>query len=97
MSENEEKVTPAEGAENQSECGCEGNCCPPKKNKTVKRAIFALVLLAALAVITVKILTPHVATTAKEPGCKPGSGCCDTTRAGTAGATKDTSCCSKTK
>ena len=82
---------------NGNDCGCEGNCCPPKKNNMLTKIIFAVVLLAAIGIISVKLFNKPAPATGQEVPCKPGSSCCDTTKVKTCDTTKGSSCCPKSK
>ncbi|MDD3877089.1 MAG: hypothetical protein PHT69_10735 [Bacteroidales bacterium] len=83
---------------NQNECGCGPDCCQPKKSNIWKKLLFAAVLIAATAIVTVK-LTGN--TEKKAPSCCDStsvsqSGCCDSTDAKITNiqdSTKIRSCC----
>ena len=96
MEENEKSNTPAECREEKHDCGCEGNCCPPKKNNIFTKIIFAVILLASVGVIAVKLLRKPVPAAATESCCPPGSTAgCDTTKTAACDTTKGSSCCPK--
>ena len=89
------KDTPA-GTEKMNDCGCEGDCCPPKKKNPFTKILFAVVLLAAIAIVAVKLTHKADAPPAKASCCPEGSaGCCDTTKKSTCDTTKGSSCCPK--
>lgn len=76
---------------NQPGCDCGDNCCPPKKEKPYKMIVFGVVLLAAAAIIGIKLLNGLSAEKTGEPCCPKGTeACCDSTSADT---TKTKSCC----
>ena len=54
MEENKMDHQNSEAEENKQDCGCEGDCCTPKKKPKWIRIISVLVILAALAIIIVK-------------------------------------------
>ena len=98
MEEQNKDNPQVEGEKNQKDCGCEDNCCPPKKNNIFTKIIFAVILLAALGIIGVKLFHQPAASAGKEIQCKPGSSaCCDTTKPKTCDTAKGSSCCSKSK
>lgn len=41
----------------QRDCGCDGDCCPPKKSNPLTKIIFAVIILAALVIVAVKVFT----------------------------------------
>jgi len=98
MEENKKIETQPEGRGNQDDCGCEGGNCQPKKSNLFTKIFFAVILMAAVGIIAVKIFyRPSVAAN-KEAACKPGSSaCCDTTKAATCDTTKGSACCPKSK
>lgn len=78
------------------DCGCEGNCCPPKKNNRIAKIIFAVIILAAVGIIAVKVFIQPAPATAKEAACCPGGSTgCDTTKTATCDTAKGSSCCPK--
>ena len=95
--DNEKTVNQPEGSVNESDCGCDDGCCQPKKSNRVRKTIFAVIVLAALAIVTVKLVSRPVVTPGKEAACKPGSSRCDTSKATTCDTTKGSSCCPKSK
>lgn len=93
-----------ESSNNNTDCGCGSDCCQPKKkNKLWKKIFFAIVILSAAAIVTLKIVGTNNAQ--EKPSCdsinNKTSGCCDT--AGTIpfvkinNPQKDKSCCPKGK
>jgi len=99
----DKKIKSQENTDHEkNDCGCDGNCCPPKKKSIWPKIIFTIVILAAIGIIAAKLLftsPPAPASPAmnsqvvNDPNspkwadsCKSGSGC-DTT--------KGSSCCGK--
>ena len=64
-----------------NDCGCEnGDCCAPKPKPVWKKAVSILIILAALAIILIKVLSPSPAD--NKPGASSENAtksCCDTT------------------
>jgi len=84
------------GQTNQNDCGCEGNCCLPKKKNPLTKIIFAIILLAAIGIIAVKLFHQPAPASAKEACCPPGSAAgCDTTKNAACDTAKGSSCCPK--
>jgi len=80
------------------DCECDGNCCPPKKSNIFSKAIFGLVILAAVVIIVVKIFFQPVSGADKQIVNKQGStSCCDTSSGKTSDTIKMPSCCPRTK
>ena len=82
----------------KQDCGCDDNCCQPKKSNIFTKLIFAVILLAAIGIIAVKLFY-HPAPAAnqqlfKDPNAKAW---CDTTANKTCDTTKGSSCCPKSK
>jgi hypothetical protein len=81
---------------NSGDCGCEGNCCPPKKNNFLSKIIFAVIIVSALGIIAFKLFYQPAPVAAKESRCPPGSSAAyDTTKTATCDTTKGSSCCPK--
>ena len=65
----------------KSDCGCsDGSCCtPPKKSSPWKKWIFIAIIIAAAAIVTVKLVTKQDASTeqccpdAENSSCSPKS------------------------
>ena len=79
-------------------CSCDSDCCQPKKSNIFTKLIFAVILLAAIGIIAVKLFY-HPAPAAnqqlfKDPNAKAW---CDTTANRTCDTTKGSSCCPKSK
>ncbi|MCX6281053.1 MAG: hypothetical protein NTU51_03755 [Bacteroidetes bacterium] len=95
----EEKEMTGSGSPNQdktSDCGCDGNCCPPKKKNPLKKILFAVIILAALGILAFKLTHKPPPETAKKACCPSGSSAsCDTTKKSGCDTTKNSSCCPK--
>lgn len=78
----------------QRDCGCDGDCCPPKKSNPLTKIIFAVIILAALVIVAVKVFKQPVETSDKASCCPPSSKC-DTVKTTACDTTKDSSCCPK--
>jgi len=75
----------------KQDCGCGDGCCPPKKKGSYWRKwIFIVIILAAGAIVTVKLVGKNDAPTAK---------CCETTETSSccpqSASPKDSICCSQ--
>jgi hypothetical protein len=78
------------------DCGCEGNCCPPKKKNPWRKILFAVIILAALGILAFKLTHKPTQETAKKACCASGSSAsCDTTKKAACDTTKNSSCCPK--
>ena len=105
MEENDKIKDLPGGGDNKGDCGCVDGNCKPKKSNMLTKIIFAVILLAAGGIIAVKLIYNPAPAAGTEATCKPGSGCCDTTKAAACDTTKtakcDTtkgsSCCQKSK
>ena len=68
-----------ENQNNNQDCGCEGNCCqPPKKKNSFNKIIFSLIILAALSIVTIKLIGKNNSKQQSNPQSKNVS-CTDTT------------------
>jgi hypothetical protein len=96
MEETQNNSPQTEGEGKIQVCGCaDGNCKPPKKN-IYSKLIFALIILAALAIIGVKLVGRSGNALGKQSFAAPGKpSCCDTSKTKTCDTTKGSSCCSK--
>ena len=78
----------------KQDCNCEGNCCPPKKNKPVAKIIFTIILLAAFGVIAFRLVNKPAPAVVKESCCPPKfTTGYDTTKTAACDTTKGSSCC----
>jgi hypothetical protein len=85
-----------EESTDKKDCGCDAGCCPPKRKPKWTMILSALVILAALAIIAVKLLGGDGAAAAKDPSQSAASpASCDTTGKGGCDTTKNSSCCPK--
>jgi hypothetical protein len=91
------KENPEAGEVNKKQdCGCDGDCCKPKKRNIFSILLFAVILLAALGVIGMKFYHSPSLKGDKQTVAVPGKGsCCDTTKTGCCDTKKDSACCSK--
>ena len=97
MEEND-KDKPDIGESKKQDCDCDGNCCKPKKTNILSKVIFAVILLAALGIIGMKLVNKPDPKDTKQTVSAPGkSSCCDTTKTKGFDPKKDSSCCSKEK
>jgi hypothetical protein len=80
----------------KQDCSCDPNCCPPKRKPKWMVIISGLVILAALAIIAIKLIGGHTATPAGDPASSSGkAACCDTAKTSGCDTTKNSSCCPK--
>ena len=96
MEEVEKNGTGSQNTEKVSDCGCDGNCCPPKKKNSLKTILFAVIILSALGIAAFKLIHKPPPETAKKECCPSGSSaCCDTSKKAGCDTTKNSSCCPK--
>jgi hypothetical protein len=96
MKEKQEGNFQSENPDNKDNCGCDDNCCPPKKNNKVVKIVFTIVLLAAIGVIAFKLVNKPAPAAVKESCCPPKfTTGYDTTKNATCDTTKGSSCCPK--
>jgi len=87
------------------DCGCSDGCCtPPKKSNSLwKRIIFIVIILAAGAIITVKLIGKDNTPSTECCPATQGVPCChktaeqDTTSIKSCAASEDLPCCSPSK
>jgi len=85
-----------EGENKKQDCGCDDGCCQPKKKNIFSKLIFALILLAAVAIIGIKLVGRSGNASDKQSIAAPGKvSVCDTTKTKTCDTTKGSSCCPK--
>ena len=87
-----------EGENKKQDCGCTDGSCKPKKKNIWSKLIFAAILLAAVAIIGVKLAGRSGDAGGKQAITASGkAACCDTSKAAskTCDTTKGSSCCSK--
>ncbi len=96
MEKNHKDNQPVEGENQKQDCGCPDGNCQPKKKNIFSKLIFAVILLAAVAIIGVKLAGHSGNVPGKQPIAAPGkASCCDTSKTKTCDTTKSSSCCSK--
>lgn len=89
-----------ENHNNLKECGCDSNCCSPKKNTILMKLIFFVILVAALGIIFVKLFfysSPAPAANQQLFQNPNSPAWCDSTGSKTCDTTKGSSCCPKSK
>ena len=79
----------------KKDCGCGPDCCPPKKNKLWMKIVFGAVILAAIAIISIKLCCPGCGSDNKCSGKTEKSCCADSTKPDKCKDAKTASCCSK--
>ena len=78
---------------NQDDCGCDGNCCTPEtKRPNWMKWTGIVVLVAAISIVTVKVVSEQTATPVK----KEAAAVCDTTGGKACDTAQGSSCCPKT-
>jgi hypothetical protein len=80
----------------KQDCGCSDGCCTPKKSKPWMKILFAIIIIAALAIVTFKLVSNN------NSSAKVGatistekSGCGDSSSTKSCEGSKDHSCCSQ--
>jgi hypothetical protein len=85
--------SPGTGDKKQ-DCGCDDGCCQPKKKNYVSKIIFAVILLAAVAIIGIKLTGHSGSGSANQSVAAPGKTAgCDTTKK--CDTSNGSSCCPK--
>ena len=85
------------------DCNCDDNCCQPPKQKLWKKIMFFIVILAALAIVTVKLTTGNAGNALNKNDTinAQQSAVIDSTGSNTCAKTCDpskaSSCCPQTK
>jgi hypothetical protein len=98
MDENTKDVTENVNETVKKDCGCDGDCCKPKKSNILSKVLFAVILLAALGIIGMKLISkPGQKDNKAEVAAQAKGSCCDTTAGKGCDPKKDSSCCSKGK
>jgi hypothetical protein len=96
MEETYNNTPKADGDNNSPDCGCTDGSCKPKKKNIFSKILFAGILLAALAIIGIKLTGRSGNTSDKQSlGAQGKAACCDTAKTKTCDTTKGSSCCSK--
>jgi len=81
-----------------SDCGCNSNCCqPPKNNNLWMKIVFAVVLITAAGIITIKLLGKDNEQKASDNANVKQESVTDTTAKGCESTCnkKESSCCPK--
>lgn len=89
--------TPQANEDNKTpDCGCTDGSCKPKKKNSFSKILFAVILLAAVVIIGIKLAGRSGNASDKQSVAVPGkvSGC-DTTKTKTCDTPKGSSCCPK--
>jgi hypothetical protein len=93
-SKNQENTTPGDKG-----CGCDDNCCSPKKKSIWPKIIFTVVILAVIGIVVAKLFftTPKAPVTNSQVVNDPNSPkWADSCKSGaTCDTTKGSSCCGK--
>ena len=98
MEENLQDNKPGENENKKQDCGCDDGCCRPKKKNIFSRLLFAVILLAAVAIIGIKLVGRSDNATGKQSITAPGkASCCDTAKTKTCDTAKGSACCPKSK
>jgi hypothetical protein len=97
MEENYNDTQAPDGENKKQDCGCDDGCCQPKKKNIWSKLIFAVILLAAVAIIGIKLSGRSGSASDKQSVVPGKAACCDTTKASskTCDTTKGSSCCAK--
>jgi len=78
------------------DCGCSDGSCRPKKKNLLSKVLFVVILVAALAIIGIKLAGRTEDASGKQLKAASGKAAvCDTTKGKTCDTTKGSSCCSK--
>jgi hypothetical protein len=80
---------------NKQDCGCADGNCKPKKKNIFSKSIFAIILLAAVGIIGVKLIGQSEKASGKQTTASGKAACCDTSKSSTCDTTKGSSCCPK--
>jgi hypothetical protein len=96
MDENYKDSPSVENNNEKQDCGCNDGNCKPKKKNIGSKLIFGIIILAALAIIGVKLSGFTGTASVKQSVTAPGKvSSCDTSKTKTCDTTKGSSCCSK--
>ena len=96
MEENHKDNPPVEGENKKQDCGCDDGCCQPKKKNIFSKLLFAVILLAAVAIVGIKLAGRSGNASDKQSVAAPGKvSVCDTAKTKTCDTTKGSSCCPK--
>ena len=96
MEENQNDTPRVEEENKKEDCGCDDGCCQPKKKNIWSKILFGVILLAAVAIIGIKLTGRSGNASGKQTITTPGKvSACDTSKTKTCDTTKGSSCCSK--
>jgi hypothetical protein len=86
------------GTEGQNDCNCDGDCCPSKKNKILSKIIFAVIIFAAIGIVSVKLFYQQAPAANNQGINNQGTTVgCDTSSVKNCDTVKGSSCCPKSK
>ena len=77
------------------DCGCDDNCCPPKRKPKWMKYLALLIILGALSIVVVKLVNDHNKPVTKEAAVAKGKACCSDSSNIACDTTKNSSCCPK--
>jgi len=82
--------------DSKQDCGCSDGCCtPPKKSNPWNKWIFMAIILAAVAIVTIKLINKEDTPPAKCCDHKDNPACC--TQTDSSSCTQEKPCCSQSK
>jgi hypothetical protein len=90
------------------DCGCDGDCCTPKRSKLWMKIVFIVIVAAAIGIVSMKLIEKSDAPVPPKKSCCSDSTKCsnqmkdnaktnDSTKSKGCDKTKGSSCCSKDK
>lgn len=83
------------------DCGCDGDCCQPAKKQPWMKIVFVVIVVAALAIASIKIFNQNTTSAAGTNVSTEKSGCCPQSRqdscARAGDSLKSHSCCPKAR
>jgi hypothetical protein len=78
------------------DCGCDDGCCQPKKKKNhLTTILFSVILIAAVAIIGIRMAGRTGSGTDKQSATPGKASCMDTSKSKTCDTAKGSSCCPK--
>ena len=77
------------------DCGCDDNCCQPKKKPKWTKFLALLVILAALSILIIKLVNDDHKPVTKDASITAGKACCSDTTKNACDTSKNSSCCPK--
>lgn len=81
----------------KQDCGCGDGCCTPSKSKLWMKILFAIIIIAAIAIVSYKLVNNN--TSSAKVGATIGtekSGCCDSSKTKSC-ESGNKSCCPENK